>query len=265
LKVYSILLVCLKQASGPCLITKMNYTATHPLNLIGKVAVVTSASTPLGAAIIRALLNSNAFVLGLSTSPPHQTTSFTVASHFQFLCIGLEEENVGEKVLEVVRKRFGRDEVDFVVCVDVNDEECDEAVGDEKDVVEELKNLSIVLDGMARRGEGTVIGVVGNGGDGDVIPVAKSAASRFKKCGVRWNIVISHEVYSDPNHRFILDSETRSSLRVHIDEHEFKRQQGGYAVDVDREAANLALFLCTDLGREVNGGMLGVNGICVSL
>ena len=31
------------------------------------------------------------------------------------------------------------------------------------------------------------------------------------------------EVYSDPNHRFILDSETRSALRMHIDEHEFKR------------------------------------------
>ena len=36
-------------------------------------------------------------------------------------------------------------------------------------------------------------------------------------------------------------------------------------MDVEREAANLALFLCTELGREVNGGILGINGNCVSL
>ena len=110
-------------------------------------------------------------MLGLSPSPPHHTTSFTVSSHFQFLCNGLEEKNVGEKVLEVVRKRFGREDVDFIVSVDVKEEEGDEAVGDEKDIVGELEKLQIVLDGMARRGEGAVVGVVGDGGEGDLVSV----------------------------------------------------------------------------------------------
>lgn len=45
----------------------------------------------------------------------------------------------------------------------------------------------------------------------------------------------------------------------------YSRQKGGYAVEKEREMANLALFFCSRLGSELNGAFMGIDGTCVSL
>jgi NAD(P)-dependent dehydrogenase (short-subunit alcohol dehydrogenase family) len=149
----------------------MNFIGSHPLNLIGKgmctshsrssyslsisltkpnptVAIITSASSSLGAAICRSLLNSNALVLGLDTVPAHDTTSASGGSHFQFLQYD-EKKGLGDgnEILEKLRSVFLKDEVAFWI-----------------DVVGELRigGLKEVVEGMSERGEGLVLSVVGD-------------------------------------------------------------------------------------------------------
>jgi hypothetical protein len=42
------------------------------------------------------------------------------------------------------------------------------------------------------------------------------------------------------------------------------RKKGGYKVEIERELANLALFLCTKAGIGVEGAVIGTNGSCES-
>ena len=113
------------------------------------VAIITSASSSLGAAICRSLLNSNALVLGLDTVPAHKTTSASGGSHFQFLQYdGKKGLGDGNDILEKLRSVFLKDEVDFWI-----------------DVAGELRigGLKEVVNGMSERGDGLVLSVVGDG------------------------------------------------------------------------------------------------------
>jgi len=252
----------------------MNYTGDHQLNLIGKgmnhescissgikfstVALVTSASTAQGATIIRALLNSNANVLGIDDNVPHESTLSSKASHFQFLKLDLKNcsfEEVSGKVVEEVKRHFERDDVDFVVNV----------VG-EGGGIETLERLHGLIGEMVGRG-GLVLSVgrENREGEEELIEAFRAAASKTKSCGMRWNILLPFNIISDANHRFILDADERDALQKHMSEHEAKRKEGGYAREKEREVANLVLFFCTSAGSAVNGALVGVNGTCLSL
>ncbi len=43
------------------------------------------------------------------------------------------------------------------------------------------------------------------------------------------------------------------------------REKGGYAVHEERDLANLVLFLCTRIGREISGVLLGTGGNAIAL
>jgi hypothetical protein len=43
------------------------------------------------------------------------------------------------------------------------------------------------------------------------------------------------------------------------------RTKAGYAVEKEKDLANLALFFCTKLGVAINGALVGIDGVCVSL
>ncbi len=43
------------------------------------------------------------------------------------------------------------------------------------------------------------------------------------------------------------------------------RKKGGYKVEQERDIANLVLFLCTTLGKNINGGLASANGNFVTL
>jgi NAD(P)-dependent dehydrogenase (short-subunit alcohol dehydrogenase family) len=170
----------------------MNFIGSHPLNLIGKgtyttrslpsphilpltkpnptVAIITSASSSLGAAICRSLLNSNALVLGLDTVPAHKTTSASGGSHFQFLQYdakkGLED---GRVILEKLRSVYLKDGVDLWIDV----------VGEGKGELE-IGGLNEVIEGMSEREEGLVLSVVGDvGREVEVVRLARNFTAQY--------------------------------------------------------------------------------------
>ncbi|KAK5011603.1 hypothetical protein LTR16_004612 [Cryomyces antarcticus] len=57
---------------------------TSPLNLVRRIAIVTGASSTVGAAVCRTLLKHNACVLGIDTVPIHSTLNARLGTHMQF-------------------------------------------------------------------------------------------------------------------------------------------------------------------------------------
>lgn len=43
------------------------------------------------------------------------------------------------------------------------------------------------------------------------------------------------------------------------------RESGGYAVEKERDVANVVLFFCSEMGSEISGALVGVDGTCLSL
>jgi len=126
----------------------------YALLISNSVTIVTSASSPTGAAICRSLLNSNAFVLGVDNRPAHESTKCARGSHFQFFQYPRGEELNWNEVLGYTRRMYWIDEVDFLVhVVDGND-------GGGNGVPNE------VVEVMENRGEGVIIFVAGNESSG---------------------------------------------------------------------------------------------------
>lgn len=123
------------------------------------VAIVTSCSSTQGAAICRALLNTNAFVLGIDREVPHESTQSSKASHFQFLKSSALDVDEGEAILKAVSFHFKTEgPPDFLVHV-VRE-------GDGKG---ELGRMKSVLDGMSVRGKGLVLVTVEGEGEEEVV------------------------------------------------------------------------------------------------
>lgn len=147
---------------------------------------MTNAAGEQGGAICRALLSSNALVLGVDSTTPHKSTKFVRGGHFQFLKLGdekvREEKDEGiqmienaETVEEALQKHFPQKPVDFLVLVEEEGKELQ---------VEEMKE---VLDGMAKRRNGCVLYV---GEKEEMTSVARVAADKYKASGVRWNVLL---------------------------------------------------------------------------
>lgn len=43
------------------------------------------------------------------------------------------------------------------------------------------------------------------------------------------------------------------------------REKGGYEVEKERDIANVVIFLCTDLGKDIQGALLGSESSCTAL
>jgi hypothetical protein len=129
----------------------MNYTGDHPLNLLSTLAVITSASFTTSAAICRALLNSNALVLGVNSREPHPSTQSSKASHFQFL--RYEGGDCGKvrfkgSIVREAERGFGGVGVDVLVVVK----------GDGEGGVR-LEGMRDVVDVMKSEGRGLIVNV----------------------------------------------------------------------------------------------------------
>jgi hypothetical protein len=119
---------------------------------------VTSCSRTQGAAVCRALLHANAFVLGTDREVPHASTQSSRASHFQFLRSSALDVDAGEAVLNAVGYHFKEGPPDFLVDV----------VG-EMDGNGELGRIKAVLNGMSVRGKGLVLNVVDGEGEEEIV------------------------------------------------------------------------------------------------
>ncbi|KAL5315163.1 hypothetical protein ACEPPN_017814 [Leptodophora sp. 'Broadleaf-Isolate-01'] len=95
----------------------MNYIGDHPLNLMEKVAIVTSASSDQGAAICRELLNNNANVFGDDSVPAHKSTETSRASHFQFFQLDRRKSLTGKDALDHAARVYMKDDVDYFIDV----------------------------------------------------------------------------------------------------------------------------------------------------
>jgi hypothetical protein len=111
------------------------------------VAIIIPSATPVGAAICRELLNSNALVLGIDNVPAHETTRVSGGSHFQFLRYQAGDSPSRNGVLDEVKRRYGKDHIDFLVSILL------ESGGDE--VRNEIMNE--VVEAMESQGSGLVL------------------------------------------------------------------------------------------------------------
>ena len=89
-------------------------------------------------------------MLGTDREVPHDSTRFTKASsHFQFLKVGDEGGDIGDRIISAVEHHYHQDAVDFLVNV----------IGEGQDFVKELKRMESVLNNMVKRGTGLVLNV----------------------------------------------------------------------------------------------------------
>lgn len=168
----------------------MNYVGEHPLNLLSTLAVVSSASTSTGAAICRALLNSNALVLGVDSDEPHPSTQSSRASHFQFLKYAPEDsEKVCFKgsVVRDAEKKFGREGIDVLVVV--KEEGSDMGLNGMRDVVDFMKGqeegglVITVYAGKDQKEEAKIVSLPSIphfGGMREIINVARSKKRKLR-------------------------------------------------------------------------------------
>ncbi|KAL2060081.1 hypothetical protein VTL71DRAFT_9903 [Oculimacula yallundae] len=239
----------------------MNYIGDHPLNLIGKVAIVTSASSEQGAAICRELLNSNANVLGVDSTPAHKSTQSSRASHFQFFQYESGKDLKGRDVLEYAAKMYGKEGVDFYI--DVVDGE------DAANVMDGLRRE--VLDVFKEKSEGVVLTVVRSGNnigrekEEKLVNRTRELSSEFKDGRVRCNLILPGEGGHTSGTGSIVDSDTESAIKEHLQGHICRREKGGYAVEAERDVANLVLFFCTKVGSSISEALIREDGSCVAL
>lgn len=94
---------------------------------------------------------------------------------------------------------------------------------------------------------------------------------------IKW--LTSLDISSTDSAGTAIDKQTKVALKEHIKAHiqrryilswwkaqealltAVDREKGGYAVDQNRDLANLVLFLCTRLGNEVSGALIGSGGV----
>ena len=126
---------------------------SNPINLQYRVAVVTSASTPLGVIICKTLLKANAFVIGLDSREKDHSLNAAEGTHFQFVKRDANDKDVSEAVIELARKRFYGKSVN--VLVNVVEE------GKEGELNGLKKLTQTVGEEMQREKEGCIVNVVG--------------------------------------------------------------------------------------------------------
>ncbi|KAH7318977.1 hypothetical protein BKA65DRAFT_556408 [Rhexocercosporidium sp. MPI-PUGE-AT-0058] len=239
----------------------MNYIGDLPLNLIGKVAIVTFASSDQGAAICRELLNSNANVLGVDSAPAHKSTETSRASHFQFFQYDPKEPLTGKDPLNHAAKMYMKDDVDYFIDV----------VGTDAAYTTDLRKE--VLAVFKEKGSGLILTVApvsdfGVDAEQELLRIALSTTrellKELKAGGVRWNLIILSGEASSAKAASVLDSETEAAMKKHMQAHATRRETSGYAVEPERDVANLVLFFCTKAGGSVEKALVKGNGSCIS-
>jgi NADP-dependent 3-hydroxy acid dehydrogenase YdfG len=126
---------------------------SNPINLQYRVAVVTSASTPLGVIICKTLLKANAFVVGIDSRRKDHSLNAGEGTHFQFVERDVNNKDVPEAVIELARKTFYGKSANVLVNVVEEGKEGD---------LDGLKRLTQAIgEVMQREKEGCIVNVLG--------------------------------------------------------------------------------------------------------
>jgi len=148
-----------------------------PLNLSYRVAIVTSAFTPLGVIVCKTLLKANALVLGLDVPARQREPSLNagLGTHFQYLTCDWSADGAAEEVLDAARMKFGVERLDLLVHVEEKSQD-DCARGPEP-----LALMEACAEAMRTQDGGAIISIIGqaNAQRSD-IAVKMDAATRIE-------------------------------------------------------------------------------------
>ena len=126
---------------------------SNPINLQYRVAVVTSASTPLGVIICKTLLKANAFVIGIDARQKDHSLNSGTYTHFQFVHRDVNDEDLPQDVIDFARATFYGKDVRVLVNVVEGGKEGD---------LDGLKRLTQSIgESMQREREGSIVNVLG--------------------------------------------------------------------------------------------------------
>jgi hypothetical protein len=123
------------------------------------VAIVTSASSHIGAAICRVLLRHNALVLGVDSIPIHKSLNAGAGTHFQFLQYEGGEVDLEEKILEVSRLKFGLERVDVLVCLEGRGDHNEHSHGEMG--LQQVRLIEEMVGPMKESGGGIMLNIIG--------------------------------------------------------------------------------------------------------
>ena len=226
--------------------TKLKSTNLHPT-----VAIVTSASTPLGAQTCRTLLRHNALVLGVDSEPvtekQHRLFS-ALGTHFQTLQLSLDDEDAVERMVEHSKERFWKEGFDVLI-----------TFGDGEGGIRVSREVASI---MSETGGGVVLNVMDERSveqGQDVVELAKENG----KTGVRANVVLLDRYAAGQEGWEMLGVPAGAIEEVKECTDRFRTLSKEDA-DINkrnRGIADLLLYLSTtELGADINGAVITADG-----
>lgn len=213
-----------------------------PLNLSYRVAVVTSAFTPLGVVVCKTLLKANALVLGLDVPARRCEPSLNagLGTHFQYLTCDWFADGSAEEVLEAARKKFGVDRLDLLVHVE---EKSQDARAKGHDHVPQALMAACAKAMRAQHG-GVVISIIGQDANATNDHVKMDAATR-----VQSPLFVATR---SMRQRYGQDEKVRFHVIVPWDDDDDRAGKTGSAASFDEAKTHMATLMKTEkLSRDV--------------
>jgi hypothetical protein len=214
------------------------------------VAIVTSASTDLGAQTCSTLLRHNALVLGIDEEPvmqkDHRLFS-ALNTHFQTLQMDLGDESAVQKMIDHVKDRFSKEAFDILITFGEGEES--------------IKLRREIAELMSQRGGGGVIlNVLDEGSVGQSQDIAE-LTKQSGKTGVRAGVVLidGHASGSEGWTMLEAPEDSIDEVRDCVNRFRALTEEDTDTEKGNRGIADLLLYLVSELGSDI-GGVVTADG-----
>jgi hypothetical protein len=214
------------------------------------VAIVTSASTDLGAQTCRTLLRHNASVLGIDEEPvtgkDHRLFS-ALNPHFQTLQMGLGDENASQKMIDRIKGRFWKEGFDILI-----------TFGEGEESIRLRREIAKLL---SQTNGGVIMNVLDEGSVGQSQDIAE-LAKQSGDTGVRASVVLIDGHASGSEGWTMLEAPEGSIEEVGECVNKFRAltEEDTDTEKGNRGIADLLLYLVSELGRDVGGSVVTADG-----